>query len=408
VAISGVALGLWSVATTAGVYFLGTSLNSNAGLLPRTLAAPRMFTHAEPLRHRDSVTRMAAVPEKTVRLAQAGAALASRMPGSAAPRRSFDQVVARAELSTDKLFAAFKRAGMAVAGIEQAAAERFDRETASAAAVALPPASERFGPRNWEIEASTHLALALIDLAPESQAVSVTEDDDADPASTRQPDQRVAEVATALEFEDVPDSAPRPGARPRTETRQPARAAASVPDKPAKPTRNPDETELAYARPDRLGGAGNAFRNLFSAPNRDSRTAVYDISAATVTLPDGQKLEAHSGIGQMADNPRFTHVKMRGPTPPDTYKLVMRETRFHGVEAIRLLPTDGKTKLGRTGLLAHTYLLRGKKAQSHGCVAFKDYSKFLAAFKKGKITRLIVVAGNSRRPTLVAQDGRDA
>ncbi len=83
---------------------------------------------------------------------------------------------------------------------------------------------------------------------------------------------------------------------------------------------------------------------------------------------------------------------MRGPTPPDTYNLVMRERRFHGVEAIRLIPADGKTKLNRTGLLAHSYLLRGGRAESHGCVAFKDYDKFLNAFKKGKVKRLIVVS----------------
>ncbi|WP_245488247.1 DUF2778 domain-containing protein [Mesorhizobium sp. Pch-S] len=111
----------------------------------------------------------------------------------------------------------------------------------------------------------------------------------------------------------------------------------------------------------------------------------------------------------MADNVRYVNQKMRGPTPPDTYKLSMRESLFHGVEAIRLTPVDGKVKHGRTGLLAHSYLLRGGRAESHGCVAFKDYKRFLAAFKQGKIKRLVVVGGGgSSRPkaTTVADNGR--
>ncbi|TIO38048.1 MAG: DUF2778 domain-containing protein, partial [Mesorhizobium sp.] len=89
-------------------------------------------------------------------------------------------------------------------------------------------------------------------------------------------------------------------------------------------------------------------------------------------------------------------------TPPDTYNLSLRESRFHGVEAIRLTPTSGRNKYNRNGLLAHTYLLRGAPAQSSGCVAFKDYGRFLSAFKKGKIKRLVVVPRLNGSPTQVA------
>ncbi|TIU05442.1 MAG: DUF2778 domain-containing protein, partial [Mesorhizobium sp.] len=54
----------------------------------------------------------------------------------------------------------------------------------------------------------------------------------------------------------------------------------------------------------------------------------------------------------------------------------------------------------------HTYLLRGAPAQSSGCVAFKDYGRFLSAFKKGKIKRLVVVPRLNGSPTQVAQEGR--
>ncbi|HEY4192112.1 MAG TPA: DUF2778 domain-containing protein, partial [Mesorhizobium sp.] len=99
---------------------------------------------------------------------------------------------------------------------------------------------------------------------------------------------------------------------------------------------------------------------------------------------------------------------MRGPTPPNTYKLVMRESRFHGVEAIRLLPIDGRNKYGRDGLLAHTYMLRGGRGQSNGCVVFEEYDRFLKAFKKGKISRLVVVPGRSRGGTRIAKNGQGA
>ncbi|TGS10574.1 DUF2778 domain-containing protein [Mesorhizobium sp. M2E.F.Ca.ET.209.01.1.1] len=165
---------------------------------------------------------------------------------------------------------------------------------------------------------------------------------------------------------------------------------------------------LAYAKPDtpERGNLGGAFRSLFNGPSTGNGVAVYDISARTVYMPDGSKLEAHSGLGSMVDQPRFVNRKNVGPTPPDTYNLSMRESRFHGVEAIRLTPTSGSNKYGRNGLLAHTYMLRGGRAESNGCVVFKDYHRFLAAYKSGKIKRLVVVPRLTSSPTRVAQEGR--
>jgi hypothetical protein len=125
-------------------------------------------------------------------------------------------------------------------------------------------------------------------------------------------------------------------------------------------------------------------------PEADNRTAVYDIAAHTVYMPDGQKLEAHSGLGDKRDDPRYFKVRMRGPTPPNVYTLTMREKLFHGVRAIRLNPVDEDKMHGRDGMLAHTYML-GPNGQSNGCVSFKDYRKFLTAFLDGKVDRLVVV-----------------
>jgi hypothetical protein len=121
-----------------------------------------------------------------------------------------------------------------------------------------------------------------------------------------------------------------------------------------------------------------------------SRTAVYDIAAHTVYMPDGERLEAHSGLGFRRDNPRYVDRRNRGPTPPNVYELSLRERRFHGVRAIRLTPLDEDKMFGRDGMLAHTYML-GRSGQSNGCVSFKHYRKFLRAFLKGKIERLVVV-----------------
>src|SRR6185312_2178779 len=139
---------------------------------------------------------------------------------------------------------------------------------------------------------------------------------------------------------------------------------------------------------------------------RNDGVAVYDISAATVYMPDGARLEAHSGLGRMVDNPHFVDRKNTGPTPPGTYNLSMRKGRFHGVEALRLVPVDGKNRFGRDGLLTHTYLLRGRPGQSNGCVVFPNYQSFLNAFKRGHVTRLVVVASLKGAPQQVASAGR--
>jgi hypothetical protein len=120
-------------------------------------------------------------------------------------------------------------------------------------------------------------------------------------------------------------------------------------------------------------------------------TAVYDVSAHTVYLPNGVRLEAHSGIGRMLDDPRYASAKSRGPTPPNTYDLTLRRGLFHGVQALRLNPVKGSKMYGRDGILAHTYML-GPSGSSMGCVSFKRYDVFLRAFRSGAVKRLLVVA----------------
>jgi hypothetical protein len=152
---------------------------------------------------------------------------------------------------------------------------------------------------------------------------------------------------------------------------------------------------LAYASADAsaTGGLGPTQNSALggSAPY-DRSTAVYDISARMVYMPDGTKLEAHSGLGSKLDDPKFVHVKMSGPTPPHVYDLEPREALFHGVPALRLIPVGGEDAIyGRSGLLAHTYML-GPNGDSNGCVSFKDYNAFLNAYRNGEVKRLAVVS----------------
>jgi hypothetical protein len=155
-----------------------------------------------------------------------------------------------------------------------------------------------------------------------------------------------------------------------------------------KPSPKPAATMLAYAAPDDKGILGDG-QNI-AAGRYDRSTAVYDISARRVYLPDGRTLEAHSGYGNRLDDPRSADVRDLGVTPPDVYDLAPREALFHGVAALRLIPVDDGKVFGRTGLLAHSYML-GPNGDSNGCVSFKDYDAFLAAYSSGEIKRLAVV-----------------
>jgi hypothetical protein len=145
--------------------------------------------------------------------------------------------------------------------------------------------------------------------------------------------------------------------------------------------------KLASLAPD-----GGLFREGpdLAALGYDKLTAVYDISARAVYLPNGVKLEAHSGIGSLMDDPGHVSERMVGATPPAVYDLKPRERLFHGVEALRMIPQDASATLGRSGLLTHSYML-GPKGDSNGCVSIRDYDSFLKAYKDGAINRLVVV-----------------
>ena len=155
---------------------------------------------------------------------------------------------------------------------------------------------------------------------------------------------------------------------------------------PNAPQTNP---ALAYATP---GDTGRGFFGSGTSASAGTGTAVYNIAKHTVTLPNGAQLEAHSGLGAHLDDPGSVTQHMRGATPPTIYELTQREALFHGVRALRLTPLLEGTTFGRGGLLAHTFML-GPRGDSNGCVVFRNYQAFLAAYDAGQIRRLLVVAG---------------
>ena len=165
----------------------------------------------------------------------------------------------------------------------------------------------------------------------------------------------------------------------------------------SQPSGSQPASALAYASADfnstsSLGPASQNIASLGTGALYDRQTAVYDISAHMVYLPDGTKLEAHSGLGSSLDDPHSASIRMRGVTPPHLYDLKPREAMFHGVAALRLNPVGGEgTIYGRSGLLAHTFML-GPNGDSNGCVSFRDYSAFLDAYRNKGVRRLAVVA----------------
>jgi hypothetical protein len=212
--------------------------------------------------------------------------------------------------------------------------------------------------------------------------------------------------ALALLPESIGEAAP-PLSRLST-TPAPVKTATLIDLSLDQPQRHRDElsiTPLPRVRPPtapvRLASLGNAAISRDGTNALPSRTAIYDIEARTVYMPNGERLEAHSGLGQLMDDPRYANQRMRGATPPNTYQLTLRTPLFHGVQAIRLNPVDESKMFGRDGILAHTYML-GPNGQSNGCVSFKDYSRFLQAFKRGEVERMVVVSRLGGAPIPVA------
>jgi hypothetical protein len=189
------------------------------------------------------------------------------------------------------------------------------------------------------------------------------------------------EVATPLPL-PRPDGIARQGvARTLPVDIEPQLASLPPQPQPQPKSGEPGILDRLFADPDRAAKAV-----LAANPN----TALYDIAKRVVYLPDGDKLEAHSGFGEWIDDPESVHRKMVGVTPPNVYAVSFREKPFHGVRALRMKPVGSGNMYGRDGILAHSYLL-GDGGASNGCISVKDYDKFLKAYEDGKFNQIIVL-----------------
>lgn len=171
------------------------------------------------------------------------------------------------------------------------------------------------------------------------------------------------------------------------------------------------EPQLASLPPQPESETG-IFDRLFADPDRaakailavNPKTVLYDIVKKTAYMPDGEKLEAHSGFGQFMDDPDSMHRKDVGVTPPNVYTVSFREKPFHGVRALRMKPVGGGNMYGRDGFLTHSFLL-GTNGESNGCISLRDYDKFLQAYEDGKFDRIIVLRNvDEPSPALVASN----
>lgn len=405
VAIAGFLTSTWLIGTVATMQSVSMPFSSKREISTVT-AAPRAIHVAvahERLIHVNKASRLAAFDAKPV------------VPLTAQLIHS--HAVSTSAASSAKLaLAKTNRLPVAVAQLQPVAVSdnpRFHKEDAikapvpvveTAAAVSDDDGDRIIIPSKDAVAAAEMPAmLALADTGPrvtpapvEPQPVTRAEA----PAAGKPAELEVAEAddgAPPFDLVLAPDedSVPLPMARPDGLVGKPALA--------SKGSQRAAEPVLAYAKPnspieDDDDDAVQRYDKPVFSPRLRAGVAIYDIENATVYLPNGERLEAHSGLGKMRDNPRYIDQKMRGPTPPHTYNLTMREALFHGVAAIRLTPIQGSDAIfNRVGLLAHTYML-GKNGDSNGCVSFKDYKRFLAAYKRGEIRQLVVVPRMNNKP----------
>lgn len=353
----GAVLGVGSLAAVATM--AGTVAVAAAWMVAGTLSGNPALRARAP-----SVLEMAAFPRPSMRLAEPadmfGSALASANPAYA------PDLTREAELSAPAV-----PASASASAPQSGPAQTADLTNS----VPLPP-------RRPSYVAS--IPVKTIIFRPPAAAPLAAAPLAAAPAAAREPHDVRRDAAVSHEARKPPEmrdelkvAAVRPGS-----AALPAAAAMAAPAAPAmtgsiNAVAKPAAPVLAYNNPD-------------VPPARDSHTAIYDIVAHTVYLPDGERLEAHSGLGRMLDDPHYVSEKARGPTPPNTYDLTLRGGLFHGVQAIRLNPVADSKMFGRDGILAHTYML-GPSGQSFGCVSFKNYQEFLHAFLRGEVNRMVVV-----------------
>jgi hypothetical protein len=284
--------------------------------------------------------------------------------------------------------------------------DRFVAPAVSAGAAALQPL-KRYVLARTEPELSTAQEALATRWMPDGFRPAIS--DDGPRAIDRAIEAKPA-VATALGI-PLPRSRPAAADQPAQTSQALALATASIPTAPIESLPpQPAERSVLQKLSDMVKTkVAVASIGLGKAPDLaalgyDNETAVYDITAHAVYLPNGTVMEAHSGMGSLRDDPDHVSMRMVGATPPAVYSLKPREKDFHGVAALRMTPADGSDIGGRSGLLVHSYML-GPNGDSNGCISVRDFDHFRKAYDDGQFTHIAVV--NSVKAMILAQQNAD-
>jgi hypothetical protein len=320
-------------------------------------------------------------------------------PGSSLPGKVVAVMAFAFAASAAAWIAGFSPSDLLVADVSPAAKEAltFNDRFAQGPATPSVDISARLLVQSWSSELELKLQQAKSRLANKLQSQKLALEEPQPPPSA---------IIDELK-PSISSKIPLPRSRPQVETKV---ADAQNVTTTASAYARPDDRTLLQKLSDLLPSGGVTMASLgpdtgvyhdgpnLAALGYDKLTAVYDISAHAVYMPNGTRFEAHSGMGNLMDDPEHVKERMVGATPPTVYDLKPREKLFHGVPALRMIPQDSNATLGRTGLLAHPYML-GPRGDSNGCVSFKNYDAFLKSYKDGEVTRLVVVPSLNKAVT---------
>ena len=239
----------------------------------------------------------AAQPKKSERLALAADAPLARvpLPAKTSPHDGFDKMVARAELSHDKVLAAFIRAGMTVTTRPDRPKSLCPCPSKSAftwrlrrpglCPIGLGPSVLNRRPRKglrtshwrWPDKRRSNSPTPMRAGTIRSSLAKRRSDDPLHDA-TQEPMPTTAPTQRHATAEGQPD-------RRSRQAGQPAQAGNAAPSpKPAKQPAKPDPEGVGLCAARQAGRRlAGAFNNLFNAPKAGNGVAVYDISAGRST-----------------------------------------------------------------------------------------------------------------------------
>lgn len=98
---------------------------------------------------------------------------------------------------------------------------------------------------------------------------------------------------------------------------------------------------------------------------------VYDVRKA-ILYKDGQKIDSgYSGYGKYKDNPKYEHIKNKGPIPRGRYIIGKAFTSSKTGPYVLPLKPYGDNALGRNSFQIHGDRISSPGTASTGCIILK-------------------------------------